>query len=352
MKQRLILKPVLFGFFFIFSVFTIYNLDYLYEYVFGQAVMYEALQNNPTTVYGPDVCKTVTYTGSGSIMIPTRTSAEWSTFRSNLPANTSLSDDCFCPFGCVEPTPQNAPTNLTLSVWSLGGIKLDWTAPAGGGGITGYRVQRRPGAGGAWVTVVADTGSTNTTYTNTGLTENTEYEYQVAAINQAGVGPYSTAVKRFTGHCYVATTNCNSGYTSIVGGTQSGCASVGPVNSPYPGNAAYRYRVFSTGTNSSCGVCPSSVGVTHTRVASFSTNSGSSYTNSGTAQNCQTSGTHNCAWAPRETGQNYVYSCSGARSCGHCDHTPLCTNNTGCAVCAIAQTCTNLETTIRWCCRS
>ncbi len=79
-----------------------------------------------------------------------------------------------------------APGTLSLSNGSTSGtmIDLSWSAPSdtGGGTVSGYRI-KKDGS-----TLVADTGSTGTTYTATGLTRLTEYNFNVAAINEKGTG--------------------------------------------------------------------------------------------------------------------------------------------------------------------
>lgn len=84
------------------------------------------------------------------------------------------------------PTAPDAPTSLVAT----GGdeqVGLVWVAPAdnGGSAITGYRIERS--TGGAFSVIVSDTGNTNVTYTDTGLTNDTTYTYRVSAINAIGV---------------------------------------------------------------------------------------------------------------------------------------------------------------------
>ena len=70
-------------------------------------------------------------------------------------------------------------------------VQLSWTAPGsdGGAAITGYRIE--VSSGGSWTVAVADTGATATSRLMTGLTNGTGYQFRVAAINTAGVGPAS-----------------------------------------------------------------------------------------------------------------------------------------------------------------
>jgi hypothetical protein len=73
-----------------------------------------------------------------------------------------------------------------------GQIDLSWSAPGNGGDpITGYRIERRTCAG-SWSVLVADTGTTGTSYSDTTVVPGTCYGYRVAAINGVGTGAAST----------------------------------------------------------------------------------------------------------------------------------------------------------------
>jgi len=73
-----------------------------------------------------------------------------------------------------------------------GQINLSWTAPADGGDpITGYQIERRTCAG-SWTVLVADTGTTGTSYADTTAVAATCYGYRVSAINGVGAGAAST----------------------------------------------------------------------------------------------------------------------------------------------------------------
>src|SRR3989454_637216 len=97
----------------------------------------------------------------------------------------------------VAPSP---PTGLAASASSSSQISLSWTAPTdnGGSAITGYKIERSTDGGTTWRTLVANTGNTATTYSDTGLTHTTTYTYRVSAINSAGTGSPSTSASATT----------------------------------------------------------------------------------------------------------------------------------------------------------
>lgn len=88
------------------------------------------------------------------------------------------------------------PTGLVATVNSSSQINLSWTAPNddGGSAITGYKIERSTNNGNTWSTIVSNTGSTGTTYSDAELASNTGYTYRVSAINSMGTSsPSSTA---------------------------------------------------------------------------------------------------------------------------------------------------------------
>ena len=100
--------------------------------------------------------------------------------------------------GDDQQTPQSPPakpTNLTATVNADGHIVLSWTAP-NDDSITGYQVlRRRPSEGeSALLVYVADTESTATTFTDTGVTAGVTHVYRVKAINSAGLSGWSNYV--------------------------------------------------------------------------------------------------------------------------------------------------------------
>ena len=92
------------------------------------------------------------------------------------------------------PEAPGAPTNLMAEADGGTRIELTWTAPAddGGSAITGYRIEvSDDGSSGSWSDVVANTGSTATSYTHTGLSPGDTRHYRVSAINPAGTSEAS-----------------------------------------------------------------------------------------------------------------------------------------------------------------
>ena len=92
--------------------------------------------------------------------------------------------------------PPGAPTNLSGVIDADGNITLTWTGP-GDDSATGYQIlRRRPQEDETSLQVyVNDTGSTATSYIDTGTSLDTRYIYRVKARNSAGVGAQSNYVR-------------------------------------------------------------------------------------------------------------------------------------------------------------
>lgn len=83
-------------------------------------------------------------------------------------------------------TVSGSPTSLTATGISSSQINISWTAPSGNATISGYKIERSTDNGNTWSTLVANTGSSNTVYSDTGLSQGTFYTYRVSAINSGG----------------------------------------------------------------------------------------------------------------------------------------------------------------------
>ena len=89
-----------------------------------------------------------------------------------------------------------APTSLTATATSTTQIDLAWTDNATN--ETGYTVERRSPAGSGSYSTVTTLSAGATSFSNTGLTESTQYEYRVYATNAAGNSANSNAASKFT----------------------------------------------------------------------------------------------------------------------------------------------------------
>jgi len=115
-------------------------------------------------------------------------------------------------------TVPGAPTGLGATA-GVATAALTWTAPASNGGaaITDYTVQWRTTAGpGAWNTF-SHAASTATAITVTGLTNGTGYDFQVAAVNLAGAGSYSTTASATPNVTYPVVAAQNSEFGTSMG---------------------------------------------------------------------------------------------------------------------------------------
>ena len=83
--------------------------------------------------------------------------------------------------------PPQPPTGLTAT-GALLKINLNWNAPSNDGGspITGYMIEKSTDNGNTWSTLVANTGSTGTTYSDSNVLPLVTYMYRVSAINDMG----------------------------------------------------------------------------------------------------------------------------------------------------------------------
>ena len=125
--------------------------------------------------------------------------------------------------GIAKVGPSLAPTGLTATAVGDNRIDLSWTAPTddGGSAITGYRIESSADGSTGWSDLVADTDSTDTTHSHTGLMPNTTLHYRVSAINGEGTSEPSDTANATTDYPEVTVQFGGGPYTVAEGGTQA-----------------------------------------------------------------------------------------------------------------------------------
>ena len=137
------------------------------------------------------------------------------------------------------PAKPSKPTGLSATADGQTEIDLSWTAPSddGGADITGYRIEVSTD-GSSWSDLVANTNSTATSYTHTGLTAESTRHYRVSAINSAGTGPASNVDN--------ATTNSAPPPTRPTGVAVTGSITECSAEQVAPGVDSYRITIAGT----------------------------------------------------------------------------------------------------------
>ena len=113
-----------------------------------------------------------------------------------LGASAACSDSSNDP-----PTPVPAPSGVAVSSTSGTSATITWSSVAG---ATGYTVERAAGTSGGFAAVA--TNISGTSYTDTGLSQNTAYQYRVYALDGARTSVASTAASVTTGENKVVLT--------------------------------------------------------------------------------------------------------------------------------------------------
>lgn len=141
-----------------------------------------------TSAPGAYTCSTATY----SCVVTGLTNGTTYTFtvvaiNANGPGPASAPSNAVTPVGL--PT---APTNVVGVGGKDSQVPVSWSAPSNDGGspITAYIVQYSTSPYSSWTTATSTQASSP--YTVSGLTNGTSYEFQVAAVNANGTGPFST----------------------------------------------------------------------------------------------------------------------------------------------------------------
>ena len=117
-----------------------------------------------------------------------------------------------------------APAGLVASGVGDTGIELAWDAPedVGTAAISGYRIEVSADGGLAWADLAADTGSTATAYSRTGLAFGATRHYRVSAINAVGTGPPSDPAAATAGQSVLWSATLTVGSESSSRGYRSG----------------------------------------------------------------------------------------------------------------------------------
>jgi fibronectin type 3 domain-containing protein len=84
-------------------------------------------------------------------------------------------------------TTPDPPTNLTATTYDYQRVDLSWDEPTydGDGTILGYKIERETPIDGGWSTLVSNTSNNQTTYSDTTVSSDTQYNYRVSTINEA-----------------------------------------------------------------------------------------------------------------------------------------------------------------------
>ena len=100
----------------------------------------------------------------------------------------------------TEAAVPGAPRTLNARADGTSEIDLSWRASStdGGARITGYRIEVSDDGGATWNTLVANTRSSGTDYSHTGLSPASTRHYRVSAINRVGVGRASSVASATT----------------------------------------------------------------------------------------------------------------------------------------------------------
>ena len=151
----------------------------------------------------------------------------------------NCSDSVAATVGDDDASAPGAPTGLTATADGQTEIDLSWSAPSddGGADITGYKIEVSTN-GSSWSDLVADTNSTSTSHSHTGLTAASTRHYRVSAINSEGSGPASDSDSATTDSAPVQATTCSVDLLVRPGGS---CT--------YPGRSD-EFSVYSSGRGS------------------------------------------------------------------------------------------------------
>ena len=203
-----------------------------------------------------------TAVGSADVTITARAKMGASSFTTTIPDPTLL-DEAHISVSVVvvaapgpDPVAPSEPQNLTATAGDAQ-VTLAWTAPESGDTPTGYQYRVTvAGVSGEWMPTSSDTGQTVT-----GLTNGTEYTFEVRAMNAAGEGPAAMRMATPMATVDPVAPTAPQNLTATAGDAQVMLAWTAPESGDTP--TGYQYR-RSAGGISAEWVATSSTATTHT----------------------------------------------------------------------------------------
>ena len=153
----------------------------------------------------------------------------------------------------AAPTVPGAPTGLTATASGTSTINLSWDAPSndGGASISGYRIEVSSNGGTSWSNREANTNTTTTTYSHTGLDAGTTRHYRVSAINSVGTGTASSVADATTDDTATTVPGAPTSLSATASGTTAiNLSWTAPADDGGSDITGYRIEVSPNGTSS------------------------------------------------------------------------------------------------------
>ena len=143
-------------------------------------------------------------------------------------------------------TVPGAPSSLTATNDGQTTINLSWTAPADDGDsrISGYKIEISTDGRTNWSDLIANTLSSSTRYSDTGVSPGTTRHYRVSAINAVGTGRVSNIARATTSAAPGAPTNLTA---TANGTTRIDLSWTAPANRGTSSITGYRIEVSPNG---------------------------------------------------------------------------------------------------------